>query len=105
MDHAEQISKWIEWERKNKGYLYDKKLVKKEYPVNDSHEHCELCWARFGAYAGDLKQGYFECESQSSYSPIIAKYLAATAYSSQQRPSLSAISSHHFFGFMKLLGM
>jgi len=65
MDHAEQISKWIEWERKNKGYLYDKKLVKKEYPVNDSHEHCELCWARFGAYAGDLKQGYYECESQS----------------------------------------
>ena len=65
MDNKEQISKWIEWEIKNKNYLYGKKVEKKEYPMNVEHTHCELCWARFGNYAGDLKQGFFECESQS----------------------------------------
>ena len=65
MDNEEQISKWIEWEIKNKNYLYGKKVEKKEYPMNAEHTHCELCWARFGNYAGDLKQGFFECESQS----------------------------------------
>lgn len=28
MDDTEQISKWIEWETKNKDYLYDKKVEK-----------------------------------------------------------------------------
>ena len=29
MDNEEQISKWIEWEIKNKNYLYGKKVEKK----------------------------------------------------------------------------
>lgn len=65
MVNAEQISEWIEWETKTKNYLYDKRIEKKDYPTNLEHTHCELCWARFGNYAGDLKQGYYECESQS----------------------------------------
>ena len=65
MDNTEQMSEWIEWEIENKGYLQDKKLVKMEYPKNAAHAHCELCWARFGYYPGDLMQGYFECESHS----------------------------------------
>ena len=65
MDNTEQLSAWIEWEIKNKEYLYNKKIEKKEYPINAGHAHCELCWARFGNYEGDLKQGFYECESQS----------------------------------------
>lgn len=65
MEHTEQILKWIEWETKNKAYLYDKKIIKKDYPSDVDHAHCELCWARFGSSDGDLRKGYFERESQS----------------------------------------
>ena len=65
MDHAVQVSEWIEWATTNRGYLHDKILVKKAYPTNAAHTHCELCWARFGSCDDDLKQGYFEQESES----------------------------------------
>lgn len=54
----------IEWylaEYKNKEYLHKKLLVLKSYEGSDgSHNHCEVCWARFSKYQCDHQYGYFE---------------------------------------------
>lgn len=60
-----KIEEWIEWEKQSKDYLYDKKLVYLSYPDSLDHEHCELCWARFGNNAQELTSGYYEPDSKS----------------------------------------
>lgn len=54
----------VEYERKT--YLHKKVLSFKAFPgLEGEHDHCELCWARFSKYPGDLQNGYFEPLSKS----------------------------------------
>ena len=57
----DSLAGWIQWEKGAKQYLCDAKLTHTEFPFhNDVHDHCELCWARFGNSPDDLKAGYFD---------------------------------------------
>ena len=64
---------WYLLEYEDKTYLHNRVLVFRENPctpghLND-HEHCELCWDRFGPLTDDLKKGYYEPISRSWICP------------------------------------
>lgn len=57
---------WYIIEYEQKEYLRDKRLQLREFVCNsDQHEHCEICWARFGMHPEDLHFGYYESHSKS----------------------------------------
>ena len=57
---SSKLGEWIQWGKRAKEYLYDVDLIHKEFPAHTEHDHCELCWARFGDYPNDLKTGYYD---------------------------------------------
>ncbi len=56
---SNNLSKWIEWEKTAKQYLYGATVSHRRFPEGIDHDHCELCWARFSDSAEDLKKGYY----------------------------------------------
>lgn len=57
---------WYLHEYEDKTYLHKKVLSFKSFPgAEGTHDHCELCWARFSKYPGDLQSGYYEPVSKS----------------------------------------
>lgn len=58
----------LEYERKT--YLHNKVLSPRVFPcLDEMHDHCELCWARFSKHLDDLQNGYFEPTSKSWICP------------------------------------
>ena len=69
---------WYLYEYKNKDYLHKKKLLYKSFDGSkETHDHCELCWARFSIYPCDLQRGYYEPLSKSWICPDCFNELAA----------------------------
>lgn len=61
---------WYLEEYEKKTYLHNKELTIFEYPHEEgTHDHCELCWARFSIYPCDLQNGYYEPSSKSLICP------------------------------------
>lgn len=57
----------LQSELKKKAYLRGKSLrfAKFEPSFPDDHTFCVFCWARISGWDEDLREGYFEPESQS----------------------------------------
>ena len=61
MEKKRKQPKTVTTQAENKEYLHKKLLVLKSYEGSDgSHNHCEVCWARFSKYQCDHQYGYFE---------------------------------------------
>lgn len=57
---------WFFSEHKDKPYLHNKVLSFKPFlGSKGTHDHCELCWARFSTHPVDLHSGYYEPLSKS----------------------------------------
>ena len=68
---------WYLAEYKNKIYLHNKLLSLKAFnTINQNHDHCELCWARFSNHSNDLQNGYYEPLSRSWICPDCYNELA-----------------------------
>ena len=60
------MKEWYMEEYEEKTYLHKKELITKRFLAADGdHAHCELCWAKFSRYPGDLPDGYYEPDSRS----------------------------------------
>ena len=57
---------WYLREYEDKPHLHNIVLSAKEYTKKlPSHDHCELCWARFSLHPDDHHFGYFDSDSES----------------------------------------
>lgn len=57
---------WYLSEYKRKAYLHHQVLSFRPFPCAEgTHDHCELCWARFSKAPEDLHCGYYERHSKS----------------------------------------
>lgn len=57
---------WYLLEYENKTYLHKRVLSFKSFQGSEgTHDHCELCWARFSKHLSDLQNGYYEPMSKS----------------------------------------
>jgi hypothetical protein len=68
---------WYLLEYENKTYLHNKMLLNIPFLASDgTHDHCELCWARFSKHPIDFKNGYYEPKSKSWICPDCYRELA-----------------------------
>ena len=57
---------WYLKEYNQKTYLHSKVLSFRAFSSeNGTHDHCELCWARFSMNPDDLQSGFYEPLSKS----------------------------------------
>jgi hypothetical protein len=70
-------NEWYLCEYREKVYLHNKLLIEKTFDDSvGTHNHCELCWARFSYHPTDLQAGYFEPISKSWICPDCYNELA-----------------------------
>lgn len=63
-------NEWYLSEYQNKTYLHNKALSFRQFSSPDNtHRHCELCWARISNQETDHQRAYFEQMSRSWICP------------------------------------